>query len=219
MNIIGVSGLAGSGKDTVADIMLENEGFVKVSLADPLKRFMMDLWEFTPEQLFGVSKHRNDPDYRYPIGSDGFLSPRKALQHLGTEGVRAIDQDAWIRYAIKTAKTLLGNTCAYYSPIDGLNYISQDYPISSWKTKCITKAVIIGGVRFINEFKCIKENGGKLIKVIRPGAGLKGCFANHPSETELSTIQDSEFDLVIQNTGTIDDLRKVVQEFVNNYIS
>jgi len=75
MNIIGISGLAGSGKDTVADFLLNHEGFVKMSLADPIKRFAMDVWEFSEEQLFGSSRFRSFPDKRYYVGLKKYKYP------------------------------------------------------------------------------------------------------------------------------------------------
>lgn len=205
MNIIGISGLAGSGKDTAADFLLEQDGFVKISLADPIKRFAMDVWEFSEEQLFGASKYRNAPDYRYELSPNNFLTPRHVLQHLGTEGGRAIDYDVWIRYAIRTAKRLLEDPDYIYTQKDGL----ERCPASGE-----TKAVVIPDVRFCNEIEYIKSAGGKLLRVIRPGAGLEGAFAQHQSEAEMAGISNDLFDTVIQNTGTLEDLKRNVQEFV-----
>ena len=66
--LVGVAGLAGSGKETVADRLCEKHGFVRVSFADPLKRFCMQVYEFTEEQLWGPSEFRNAPDKRYQRG-------------------------------------------------------------------------------------------------------------------------------------------------------
>lgn len=221
MNIIGISGLAGSGKDTVANFMLENEGFVKVSLADPIKRIAMDLWNFTEEQLFGESKYRNAPDYRYPLNNNGeFLSPRLVLQHLGTEGGRYLDKDVWIRYAINISTQLLESKPKelYYSQINGLQkYIENS---SQEEMKCNeyfpekVKAVVIADIRFMNELKAIKKANGKVIRVIRPGSGLSGSFGSHQSESEMQSIPDSEFDYIIYNSSSLDDLK----QFTNNIV-
>ena len=233
MNIIGISGLAGSGKDTVADMIVQNNGFVKVSLADPIKRFAMDIWGFTEEQVFGASQFRNAKDLRYEVSSGNFLTPRLCLQHVGTEGVRAIDNDAWIRYAIRVANTLLSadHYELAYSPAKGIvpyNYyedIPHDYygkgpvrvpSVKGFPGKVI--GVVIADVRFKNEIKGIKEAGGKLIRVVRPGAGLKGDFAVHQSEAEMSGIPDSDFDCVIHNTGTLDDLKVSVDKFITELL-
>ncbi len=93
--IIGLSGLAGSGKSTVASILtyvhcaLSADGArhkkirwtadsladgVEIAFADPLKFVAMDLFGFSIEQLWGPSELRNAPDMRYP---------RKYAQHDG----------------------------------------------------------------------------------------------------------------------------------------
>ena len=67
-SIIGVAGLAGSGKNAVADILVEKHGFTVVSFADPLKRYAMEVYDFSYEQLWGPSEMRNAPDKRYQRG-------------------------------------------------------------------------------------------------------------------------------------------------------
>lgn len=62
--IYGINGQAESGKDLVADWMCQHLGLVKVSFADPMKRFAMQVFDFTEEQLWGPSKSRNDADER-----------------------------------------------------------------------------------------------------------------------------------------------------------
>lgn len=206
MNIIGISGLAGSGKDTVADYLLTNSGFVKVSLADPIKRYAMDVWEFTDDQLWGPSQCRNAPDYRYEVAPDVFLTPRKVLQHVGTEGARHFDPDVWIRYAIRTAKRLLEDPDFIYTQRGGLEHSSA--------AGGETKAVVIPDVRFINEIQHIRQSGGKMLRVVRPGSGLEGAYATHQSEAEMAAIPNEEFDAVIHNIGTLDALKKLVDTFV-----
>lgn len=64
--IIGLSGFAGVGKDTIADCLVLQHGFVKMSVADPLKRAAADIFGFTNGQLWGPSSMREQVDIRYP---------------------------------------------------------------------------------------------------------------------------------------------------------
>jgi len=57
--VIGLLGPAGSGKDLVADWFTSNKNFVKVALADPMKRFCQKAFGFTEKQLWGPSEERN----------------------------------------------------------------------------------------------------------------------------------------------------------------
>lgn len=61
---------------------------------------------------------------------------------------------------------------------------------------------LISDLRFINEFSWIKEYGD-CIRVDRPGLPS----ASHISETELSSVPDKEWDGIITNDSTLEDLK------------
>ena len=42
-NVIGLTGYAGSGKDTLANILVEEYGFTRIAFADKTKEFLYDL--------------------------------------------------------------------------------------------------------------------------------------------------------------------------------
>ena len=42
--LIGICGKAGAGKDTVGDFLIQNYGFNKIALADPIKRLVKDIF-------------------------------------------------------------------------------------------------------------------------------------------------------------------------------
>lgn len=63
--------------------------------------------------------------------------------------------------------------------------------------------IVISDVRFENEAKWVKKNGGIIIKVTRPV--LKSATDNHPSE---QGIDESFIDHHITNNGSIEDLHK-----------
>jgi len=131
------------------------------------------------------------------------LSPRLALQVLGTEWGRFCYYNVWIDYAIRIANELLNKDAYMYTSAHGL----QEYPSNGPNAYVYrTKHVIIPDVRFSNEISAIKKAGGKLIRIKRPVAGLQGFTANHASEAEQLSIPDSEFDYVIDNDGTIPEL-------------
>ncbi len=49
--LVVLSGKAGSGKDTVADYLVKNKYFTKISLADPIKRICSEYFDFSHEKL------------------------------------------------------------------------------------------------------------------------------------------------------------------------
>ena len=56
MECIGLLGQKGSGKDTLADYLVNNKGFVKYSFATPVKNISKILFNLSYEQLYGNLK-------------------------------------------------------------------------------------------------------------------------------------------------------------------
>lgn len=223
--IIGISGLAGSGKDVVASILKRYHGFETLSFSDPMKRFCKEVLGFTDEQLWGPSPLRNAEDERFPRYTEEewreacsqdslpkgprYLSPRYALQALGTEWGRICYPDIWVDYAIRTARSLLEG---------GLGYTPQMGLFDLLKTHGgrPARGVAIPDVRFRNEMNAIqRERQGKVVRIIRPGAGLRGAASGHLSETEQTGIPDEEFDFVIVNDGTLEELPAKVRQMLH----
>ena len=90
--IIGISGKAGSGKDTVADYLVQSYGFTKVSFASTLKNML---------SAAGFPEPSNRDDKEKLI--DGFdFSWRHAAQTLGTEWGRVcLDDDIWVKLTMR----------------------------------------------------------------------------------------------------------------------
>ena len=261
--ILGICGPAGSGKDTVASL-LSHEHFRTVALADPLKRIVRDTFDFSYQQLWGVSRLRNEPDKRYPrshswemlpprvvslnpiptlecryscacCGQEGerrlvsrderdeqwitkalndepcYLTPRYALQKLGTEFGRTCYPNVWVDIAMRTAKQLIETPLVYYSQPRGLELVQSS------DIQFIVNGVVIPDVRHRNEIEAIRAGGGKVIRVVRPGAGLQGATGKHTSETEQASIPDADFDYVLVNDGSLEDLARKAEEMLASF--
>jgi hypothetical protein len=99
--IIGLTGYAQSGKDTVANVFVEQYGFTRVAFADKIREF---LYEFNPVvvqpdllgsmylresiDLVGWDKAKQDPEVR------------RMLQDLGVSARKVFSEDFWIKQAI-----------------------------------------------------------------------------------------------------------------------
>lgn len=265
--IIGLCGPAGSGKDTIADQLVKKYHFVKMANADLLKRMAKLAFDFTYEQLWGPSELRNAPDTRYPrehgpaTFPDGkppehcaccgrgfedydvqcYLTPRFALQSLGTEWGRLCFENIWIGRVLGIAQEALsgfveghGRLYPTYSAHAGLNYHN---------TTCIKPAgVVISDVRFMNEVNAIRAAGGKIVRVTRSkaitieeaedehlievldealanleaeGTSLTSAASQHKSETELLGIPKDKFDYLFQNSSDMHGLRMQVDRMMD----
>lgn len=96
--IIGLTGYARSGKDTVAAILNDLAGYERRAFADPLKKIALACDPLIPTT---AADHVRLSHYVAALGwEDAKANPevRRFLQALGTEGVREnLGDDAWIR--------------------------------------------------------------------------------------------------------------------------
>lgn len=199
-------GIAGAGKDTVAARLKDRHGFSVVSLADPVKRICQEVFSFSEAQLWGPSEERSKPDERYPRSDGTFLTPRHALQQLGTEWGRGCYENAWVDLALQAARTLMGSSIARYSRTDGVSFFGGQHHLGR-----PALGVAIPDVRFLNEVQAIKKAGGLVIRVARPATSDK-MTDTHSSEQEALSILDSEMDFVIRNEGSLADLFEATDE-------
>ncbi|QEL26169.1 hypothetical protein FQV39_28830 [Bosea sp. F3-2] len=171
---IGFCGPAGAGKSTAADRLAKRWRFSRVRFAAPLKAMLAALG-LSAEHLDGALKEEPTP---LLCGR----SPRQAMQWLGTEwGRNLIGDEFWIeawRAAIErtTPTTFHGG----FDPI---------------------RLIVADDVRFANEAKAIRERGGIVVKIERPGSG-SSSGGDHASERLEFTP-----DRVIHNHGDLAALR------------
>ena len=85
-SVIGIGYKAQSGKDTIADFLVENTGYVKLSMSDPLKELVLDLSEDTKTLVSAVGWERAK---RY----GDWVRPE--LQHIGTTMKKHFGEDFW----------------------------------------------------------------------------------------------------------------------------
>ena len=90
MKLIGLTGKARVGKDTVANFLMAEHDYVRMAFADPLKRAAAEIFGLTAVQM-------QDEFKEIPIEYWG-MSPREIFQKLGTEGVRDVfGPEVWVK--------------------------------------------------------------------------------------------------------------------------
>ena len=211
--IIGITGIMGSGKDTVANMFVE-KGCVQDSFAAPLKDLCASVFGWDRNLLEGDTvisrdfRETADIYWTRKTGIDNF-TPRLALQLLGTDIMRThFNQDIWL---------------------DSLEYRIRKNLESDQK-------IVVSDARFKNELDLVKSLDGIVIHVLREDlpewyetavhANKGSVPAKHTMETRYASVHASEwkwvgydFDYEISNTGTLADLQHQVDSVYNNIFS
>lgn len=210
--IIGVCGLIGAGKDTIADYLVNIHQFRRESFANTLKDAVASVFGWDRELLEGRTRQSRewreqvDAWWADRLGMPA-LTPRWVLQYWGTEVVRkAFHDDTWI--------ASLEN-----------------------KLRKTTDDVVISDCRFPNEIAAIKRAGGLVIRVHRgpdpewyrfaelvnrgPERNIEWSWAK--TQLEKFSIHASEtawvgtkFDAVIENNSSMDHLFVQVNNLVRD---
>jgi len=138
--IIGLSGWAGSGKDAIADILVDDFSFTKMGFADPLREMALAINPIidSDEGLRFIRYSDLLDDVGYERAKRDHLEVRRFLQVLGTEAVREIiGKDTWVTIGMMRAKKF--------------------------------ERVVFTDMRFANEAGAIVAAGGTAVRIIRPG--------------------------------------------------
>ena len=134
---------------------------------------------------------------------DSFASPiRQSCIHLlGLSGLDELDRIKEQSHELlnnKTPREYMQKMGTEF----GRNMICDDIWIKSlYGRNKNTKRLCVSDIRFENEMLSIKNNGGFIIRIVRPGVEIK--LSNHQSE---SGISDEFIDYEIINDGTLLDL-------------
>jgi len=124
---IGLSGWAKSGKDTVAQYLVENHGFTRISFADPMRDALLALDPYVPYmglhmRLSTVIRFRGWDNAKRDVPEI-----RELLQRFGTEvGRNMFGQDFWVNQAIEKAtryEKVVFSDCRYNNEADAVKAI------------------------------------------------------------------------------------------------
>ena len=207
MTVIGLAGPARSGKNTAAEVLVQEFDFMRLSFSDALYREVAFAFR-VPEALFrddSTKDVRNallrpsfcdDFDFisvlrqHYPqIGPTQRLSPRQVLQWWGTEYRRAQAPNYWV---------------------DRLRANIEEYATVSFGAL----RVVVDGVRFHNEVSCIRSFPGAQLWLVDRNEARE--VNRHDSEEHFRSFA---YDAVVGNNGSTEELQQKVRKLCESILS
>ena len=149
--ILGLVAPSGGGKTTVCDHLTKAHGFVRIHVAEPIKRAFQCMFGVGPEYC-------ERPLVEWPADFLGGRTPRSVLEHLGTE---------------------LHNIAPQAIPLaarDTIRRIIQSAPLWQSAEGVISARVIVDGIRRTTEADMVRALGGKIVRMEgRPVDPNKPC--------------------------------------------
>ena len=199
MKLVAICGFQGSGKDTIADKLIK-QGYVRVSFASILKDVLSIMFSWDREILEGLTKEARqkreivDEWWSKKLNIPNF-TPRYALQYIGTEVMRNhFHKDIWVLAMQRRLESLCD------------------------------KKVVISDLRYENEIEMLRSLDAEIFYVVR----VKPTWFDNAKNGDLNvipkTLHQSEWDWIkccnemtcINNTSTIDDLHKTIENLILN---
>lgn len=189
--LVGMIGKKRSGKDSVASTLVEEYGFIRRAFADPLKEAALGL-----DPLIRIEQDETyllDPGLLGIAGVPPLLRLSAIVEGVGWEAAKEI----------REVRRTLQNYGLAIRGIDPDFWVRQ--PFATMEPGL---AYVVTDVRFPNEVDAVRDRGGKIIRVARPGLVSTD---QHVSETALD---DVEPDALIVNDGTLEDLAAKVRDLL-----
>jgi Deoxynucleotide monophosphate kinase len=198
---VAICGKANSGKSSTAKLIAaaiceETAEYKVIAFADPMKRAVMTMYPWAdPKCLYGPSKLRNTPIPNTFDKNGNPLTYRQLLIDIGT-AARDNDLDHWVKVFDHNIAQL--DECSTRNPGPTITrYVKR-------------KLLIVPDLRFRNEFDYLRQKGFFIIKLLR----TTDVVIDSPTETNQDSIAPTEFDYVLDNNGTLDDLKTEVKQIV-----
>lgn len=193
--VIGIGGKLRSGKDAAADHLVQEHGFTKLGMSDPLLEHALILNPYIP-----VNAHPSyGPDWTMAgdfvrlsalVEQVGYVEAKKNpevrrfLQADGTEG-------GW--------------------QFHGLNLWADRLADKIELALATGRGVVVTGIRFHHEIRMIRGFGGRTWWVDRPDVDSTTSAAGHASENSVSA---ADFGHTITNAGSLSDLYAAVDQLM-----
>jgi hypothetical protein len=217
-SVIGLSGYAGSGKDTVADFLIEKRGWTgKTSFARNLKDLVKAVFKLSE---YEVSDHNGKKSkFNAPLILNS--SHVGAILVWMTRTHKNLSPESPSKETLKEFFLSVAGK-SFETPREILQFVGTDfcrYIIPTYHTDVLKTFLssqegnwVVTDVRFPNEAQVIKDFNGALIKIERPDLE-HSVVHRHESEVALSSWSDWDA-TIVNDASSIEDLYSKVDKFL-----
>jgi dephospho-CoA kinase len=203
--IIGICGFQSSGKDTIADYLIKEHGFIKMSFASKLKDIISIMFGWPRNKLEGLTKeHREwretvDPWWSQTLNMPQ-LTPRYVMQYFATDLFRnKFHPDIWVKIV--------------------------ENELNKFLEKNTNQNIVITDCRFENEISMLIRLGGKIVQVYRNPPCWFHKYRQGENPIEIKNIHCSEIEWIrcyrdydIENEGSIEELQEKVLQSIKHIL-
>jgi len=174
--LIALTGAARSGKDSVADRLVERHGFTKISFAAPLKRALR-----ATDPILGFHPYRKGELVRLSealanesenVIKQAFPEYRRLLEKLGTEGIRALDDTFWVRAAVTQVRhggRYVFPDARFQNEVDCVINTGRNHHLADAEAWHIVRPSLVGPVGEVHASAALHGNLGEDREVLNDG--------------------------------------------------
>ncbi len=204
LHIVALTGLAGSGKDTAADMLATHCGFTKLAFADPLRNEVAQAYNLGSNYDLLTNRDTKEvPTSRLALCECSSFAFMGAVAMATGATVDA----AWLQ-APRSARQVLQWWGTEYRRAERVNYWSTAMVLRIKELANMgQRRFVITDCRFENEADAVRRLGGHIWQVHRPEAYFALVEGEHPSMTDGSRLKPS---VEVENSDELRHLRERV---------
>jgi hypothetical protein len=199
--LLAFSGLKGSGKDTAAAILVDEYSFTKLAFADALREMLLiidpyvpvttgQMWDYTDKIVTHMPLSHVIDEFGWDTAKREMPEVRRLMQVIGTEAGRMIfGTNVWVDLLTKRFPDIADDEVRY----------------------------VITDCRFDNEVEFVRNNGGTVVWIDRPGLSSDGHASEsthikdlastivYNDETQEEFEEDIRFMLFLRGVSKVDN--------------
>lgn len=189
--LIGLTGQAGAGKDSVAAVLCAG-GWHSIAFADALRIEVAAAWGIDPAQL----SDRRHKEHDTPALCAGAAQNANWLRWIAVQGISLIQP--------RSPRWVMQQWGSFRRQADPLHFVRQvEYWVQYQRQKHGARRLVVTDVRLPNEVAALRRLDGRIVRVHRPDLpSLPVETAGHESERHAEIDADGD----IHNDGTLQEL-------------